>query len=142
MSRKIQVLKSETEANSSVLSDATDATAANKQSPAGGRVKGAVVQSELGFIGLGRMGKAMAANLAAAGKKVIAYVRRAEQLGELVALGLHPTTDIADVFDCEFVITMLPDDDAAREIVFGRGHLDGDGLAVGMIPGAIHLSMS
>ena len=35
---------------------------------------------------------------------------------------------------------MLPDDDAAREIVFGRKDLDG--LAVGLRPGAIHLSMS
>jgi len=29
-----------------------------------------------------------------------------------------------------------------REIVFGRGDIDLDGLAAGMMPGAIHLSMS
>jgi 3-hydroxyisobutyrate dehydrogenase-like beta-hydroxyacid dehydrogenase len=37
---------------------------------------------------------------------------------------------------------MLPDDDAAREIVFGRKDNGLAGLAEGLMPGAIHLSMS
>src|SRR5579872_221511 len=77
-------------------------------------------QGKIGFVGLGQMGTAMAANLAAAGHRVIANVRRPEQQGRLVALGLEPTTNIADLFDCEIVISMLPDDAAVREIVFGR----------------------
>src|SRR5450755_3630694 len=97
---------------------------------------------EIGFVGLGNMGAAMAANLAAAGRRVIAYVRRQDQIGKLEALGLNPTTDIGDLIDCEVVITMLPDDDAVREIVFGRADDDLDGLAAGLMPGAIHLSMS
>jgi 3-hydroxyisobutyrate dehydrogenase-like beta-hydroxyacid dehydrogenase len=88
------------------------------------------------------MGTAMAANLAAAGRRVIAYVRRPGRIGELDALGLNPTTDIGDLIDCEVVITMLPDDDAVRQIVFGRRDDDLDGLAAGLMPGAIHLSMS
>jgi 3-hydroxyisobutyrate dehydrogenase-like beta-hydroxyacid dehydrogenase len=88
------------------------------------------------------MGAAMAANLAASGRRVIAYVRRPDQIGKLEALGLNPTTDIGDLIDCEFVITMLPDDDTVREIVFGRGNDDLGGLAAGLKPGAIHLSMS
>jgi 3-hydroxyisobutyrate dehydrogenase-like beta-hydroxyacid dehydrogenase len=100
------------------------------------------VPGDVGFVGLGRMGTAMAANLAAAGRQVIAYVRRAERIGELGALGLKPTTDIADLFDCSIVISMLPDDRAVREIVFGRGDFGVDGLAGGMMPGGIHLSMS
>src|SRR5712664_2520026 len=101
-----------------------------------------MVPGEIGFVGLGHMGTAMAANLAAAGRRVIAYVRRSDQTGKLKALGLWPTTDIADLLGCEVVISMLPDDDAVREIVFGRGDIDLDGLAAGMMPGAIHLSMS
>jgi 3-hydroxyisobutyrate dehydrogenase-like beta-hydroxyacid dehydrogenase len=100
------------------------------------------LQGHIGFVGLGHMGTAMAANLAAAGRQVIAYVRRAEQMGKLAALGLKPTTDIADVSDCEFVISMLPDDAAVREVVSGRPELGADGLAKRLIPGAIHLSMS
>ncbi|WMT75674.1 NAD(P)-dependent oxidoreductase [Bradyrhizobium sp. Ash2021] len=84
----------------------------------------------------------MAANLAAAGRRVIAYVRRSDQLGELEALGLSPTTDIGDLLDCDVVISMLPDDDAVSEVVFGRRDDDLDGLAAGLMPGAIHLSMS
>src|SRR6266446_7870798 len=77
------------------------------------------VQIEIGFVGLGRMGTAMAANLAAAGSRVTAYVRRPDQMGKLVALGLEPTTEITKLFDCEVVISMLPDDDAVRDVVFG-----------------------
>jgi 3-hydroxyisobutyrate dehydrogenase-like beta-hydroxyacid dehydrogenase len=98
------------------------------------------LMGDIGFIGLGHMGKAMAANLASAGRPVIAYVRRADQLPQLEALGLRPTTDIGDLLDCEVVISMLPDDDAVREVVFGRGDLEG--LTAGLMPGAIHLSMS
>jgi 3-hydroxyisobutyrate dehydrogenase-like beta-hydroxyacid dehydrogenase len=97
---------------------------------------------EIGFVGLGHMGMAMAANLAAAGRRVVAYVRRPDQVGRLEALGLEPTTDIGDLFGCEIVISMLPDDDAVRDIVFGRRALGLDGLAEGLTPGAIHLSMS
>ena len=99
------------------------------------------VVGEIGFIGLGNMGAAMAANLAAAGRRVNAYVRRPDQIDKLKVLGLHPTTDIGDLIDCEVVITMLPDDDAVREVVFGRGDDELDGLAAGLMPGAIHLSM-
>ena len=84
----------------------------------------------------------MAANLAAAGRRVIAYVRRSDQSSELEALGLNPTTDIGDLLDCDVVISMLPDDDAVREVVFGNSGDDLDGLAAGLMPGAIHLSMS
>jgi len=97
---------------------------------------------EIGFVGLGRMGAAMAANLAAMGRKVTAYVRRPDRVGELEALGLRPTTDIADLLHCDVVISMLPDDNAVREIVFGRREIGLDGLAAGLMPGAIHLSMS
>src|SRR5271166_5503633 len=134
--------KTETEVSSPLLSAATRLPVAAKQSASAGRAKRVVVQGQIGFVGLGRMGKAMATNLAAAGCEVIAYVRRPEQVGPLAALGLHSTTDIADVFDCEFVITMLPDDAAVREIVLGRRDHHADGLAIGMMPGAIHLSMS
>jgi 3-hydroxyisobutyrate dehydrogenase-like beta-hydroxyacid dehydrogenase len=96
----------------------------------------------VGFVGLGQMGTAMAANLAAAGRQVIAYIRRPEQADKLAALGLEPTTNFTDLFDCETVISMLPNDDAVREVVFGREAVGLDGLAQGLRPGAVHLSMS
>jgi 3-hydroxyisobutyrate dehydrogenase-like beta-hydroxyacid dehydrogenase len=99
-------------------------------------------QDEIGFVGLGHMGTAMAANLAASGHRVIAHVRRPEQMGKLMALGLKSTTDITELFDCKVVISMVPDDAAVRDIVFGREDLGTKGLAEGLKPGAIHLSMS
>jgi 3-hydroxyisobutyrate dehydrogenase-like beta-hydroxyacid dehydrogenase len=99
-------------------------------------------QIEIGFVGLGHMGTAMAANLATAGYPVTAYVRRPEQMGPLAALGLKPTTEITSLFDREVVISMVPDDNAVRDIVFGRERRDGAGLAAGLKRGAIHLSMS
>jgi phosphoglycerate dehydrogenase-like enzyme len=74
-----------------------------------------LLQGDIGFVGLGRMGAPMAKNLADAGHRVIAYVRRPERMGRLLALGLKPTTDFSDLFDCEVVVSMLPDDAAVRE---------------------------
>jgi 3-hydroxyisobutyrate dehydrogenase-like beta-hydroxyacid dehydrogenase len=105
------------------------------------RSGGPPVMGEIGFVGMGHMGTAMAANLVAAGRSVIAYVRRPERIRQLEAIGLRPTTDIGDLLDCDVVITMLPDDDALREVVFGRGDDNLGGLAAGLMPGAIHLSM-
>jgi len=98
-------------------------------------------QGPIGFIGLGHMGTPMAANLAAAGFRVRAYVRHPDHLDRLRALGLEPTLDITDLSDCQIVISMLPDDIAVRDVVLGQG---GPGIvgAQGLKPGAIHLSMS
>jgi len=88
------------------------------------------------------MGAAMAANLVAAKRPVIAYVRRKNQIEQLKPLGIATTTDMGDLLDCQLVITMLPDDDAVRQVVFGSKDDHLDGLAAGLMPGAIHLSMS
>jgi 3-hydroxyisobutyrate dehydrogenase-like beta-hydroxyacid dehydrogenase len=104
---------------------------------------GGSIQGRIGFIGLGRMGSAMAANLAAGGCRVTAYIRRPDHAEELAALGLHPSFEIEDLFECDIVITMLPDDAAVHDIVFGRGDQRGlGGLAASLMPGAVHLSMS
>jgi 3-hydroxyisobutyrate dehydrogenase-like beta-hydroxyacid dehydrogenase len=100
------------------------------------------VLGEIGFVGLGHMGTAMASNLGAAGYWVNAYVRRPDQMDKLVALGLKPTAEITDLFDCEVVISMLPDDAAVRDVVLGQEDLGVAGLASGLKRGAIHLSMS
>jgi 3-hydroxyisobutyrate dehydrogenase-like beta-hydroxyacid dehydrogenase len=96
----------------------------------------------IGFIGLGHMGSAMAANLAAGGRAVIGYLRQPKRNAELQALGIKPTNKLADLFDCDIVITMLPDDAAAHEIVFGGSEPARAGLASGLKRGALHLSMS
>lgn len=96
--------------------------------------------AKVGFLGLGLMGTAMAANLVASGFSVIAYVRRAEQMNKLQALGMVPTMNMADLLNCGIVVSMLPDDNALQDVFLGR---DGaGGLADRLPPGATHLSMS
>jgi 3-hydroxyisobutyrate dehydrogenase-like beta-hydroxyacid dehydrogenase len=102
-----------------------------------------LIEPRVGFIGLGRMGVAMATNLVQGGCNVVGLVRRRDRLDELSALGLTPTVDIADLFDCAIVVSMLPDDAAVRQVVFGRhAASEPDGLAAGLMPGSVHLSMS
>jgi 3-hydroxyisobutyrate dehydrogenase-like beta-hydroxyacid dehydrogenase len=106
----------------------------------GGHRQRLPLDGSIGFVGLGRMGSAMAANLAAGGCRVIAYIRRPDRAAEIRALRLEPKFSITDLFDCDFVISMLPDDAAVREAVFGKP--EEAGLATGLKPNAVHLSMS
>src|SRR5437868_1958453 len=76
-------------------------------SAAAGAQKRRPVEERIGFIGLGRMGAAMASNLVQAGCEVKSYVRRPERTEQLAALGLEASTDIASLFNCEIVISML-----------------------------------
>src|ERR1700691_3168964 len=77
----------------------------------------------VGFVGLGHMGSAMAANLASAGYRVTAYVRHSDRMTTLAELGLKPTIEVVDLFNCDIVISMVPDDPAVRDLVFGRKDL-------------------
>jgi 3-hydroxyisobutyrate dehydrogenase-like beta-hydroxyacid dehydrogenase len=126
------------------LPPATEPSEATSQDPRGGSGSSGrrPVEGKIGFVGLGHMGTAMATNLADAGHQVIAYVRRPNQMGKLLELGLKPTTDFTELFDCEIVISMLPDDGAVRDVVFGQAASGPNGLASGLARGAIHLSMS
>jgi 3-hydroxyisobutyrate dehydrogenase-like beta-hydroxyacid dehydrogenase len=92
---------------------------------------------KLGFIGLGRMGAGMAANLVRAGHNVTVFNRSPGRSGSLIELGAHEAASVAGACDGEAVITMLADDDAASDIALGDG-----GLIAHLPKGAIHLSMS
>jgi 3-hydroxyisobutyrate dehydrogenase-like beta-hydroxyacid dehydrogenase len=92
---------------------------------------------KLGFVGLGRMGAAMAANLVKAGHDVSVFNRTRGRSNALIELGAHEAVNIAGVCDGEAVITMLADDDAASDVALGEG-----GLIAHLRKGAIHLSMS
>jgi 3-hydroxyisobutyrate dehydrogenase-like beta-hydroxyacid dehydrogenase len=92
---------------------------------------------KLGFIGLGHMGAAMAANLVKAGHQVSVFNRTAGRAAALIELGAREASSVAAASDAEAVITMLSDDDALSQVAFGEAGL------IGSLPrGAIHLSMS
>jgi 3-hydroxyisobutyrate dehydrogenase-like beta-hydroxyacid dehydrogenase len=71
---------------------------------------------EVGFIGIGRMGSAMARNLLKAGHQVRAWDTSPEAVRELVAAGATAAASAADAFAGDAVISMLPNDHAMREV--------------------------
>ena len=90
-----------------------------------------------GFIGLGHMGSAMAANLVKAGHDVTVFNRSPAKRRALLELGAHEATRVADACRGDVVITMLADDTAVADVALGD-----DGLVGNLPRGAIHISMS
>ncbi|MGH8372950.1 MAG: NAD(P)-dependent oxidoreductase [Gammaproteobacteria bacterium] len=90
-----------------------------------------------GFIGLGRMGVGMAANLLKAGYEVTVYNRTPGKAASLIEQGARPATSIADAARCDVVFTMLANDAAVEDIVFGDG-----GIIHNLPGGALHISSS
>jgi 3-hydroxyisobutyrate dehydrogenase-like beta-hydroxyacid dehydrogenase len=76
---------------------------------------------KVGFIGLGRMGSAMAANLLKAGHEVTVWNRTAEKAGQLVEKGARLAVSPREAAGGEIVMTMLADDQAVEAVVSGPG---------------------
>jgi len=79
----------------------------------------------------------MAKNLVIAGHDVTVFNRTPGRSGALVRLGAHEAADIAGACHGEVVITMLSDDVAVADTIFGK-----DGVIAKLPQGAIHISMS
>src|SRR6202166_2190562 len=92
----------------------------------------------IGFLGLGNMGAAIAANLVRAAHEVAIWNRSAERARPLVDLGATPATSPkAAASGRDVVFTMLADDAALDSVMAGA-----NGLVAGLKPGALHVSMS
>jgi len=91
---------------------------------------------DVGFIGLGNMGAAMARNLIKAGHRVTVYNRSRNKAEELVKEGALIADHPADAARSGVAITMLADDDALSAVTEGpEGVLAGlpaDGILVNM----------
>ncbi|PYV85332.1 MAG: 6-phosphogluconate dehydrogenase [Acidobacteria bacterium] len=92
---------------------------------------------KVGFIGLGNMGSAMASSLLNAGHEVTVHNRTASKAQPLVDQGAKYARQIADACRGDAVITMLADDAALENVVFGSG-----GVLENLGKGAIHISSS
>jgi 3-hydroxyisobutyrate dehydrogenase-like beta-hydroxyacid dehydrogenase len=90
----------------------------------------------IGFIGLGSMGKGMAANLLKAGHEVRVWNRSQPAVEQLVSQGATAARDPGEAFDAEVVISMLADDAVTRSVLIDSGAL------ASSKPGLIHLSMA
>jgi 3-hydroxyisobutyrate dehydrogenase-like beta-hydroxyacid dehydrogenase len=92
----------------------------------------------IGFVGLGQMGAAVAANLVRASYDVAIWNRSPEKARPLVAAGATLVdSPKAAAANREIVFTMLADDAALESVLAGV-----DGLAAGLRREALHISMS
>jgi 3-hydroxyisobutyrate dehydrogenase-like beta-hydroxyacid dehydrogenase len=90
------------------------------------------------FIGLGRMGQGMAGNLLKTDHPLTVFNRTREKADALAGRGATVAGSVhAAVAGCDAVFTMLADDKAVTEVVFGS-----EGIASSLPAGAIHVSHS
>lgn len=92
----------------------------------------------IGFIGLGIMGKPMAVNLIKAGYRLMVYDRNILPVNELVALGAKKAASACEAaLGNEIVITMLPNSPHVKEAVCGE-----NGVLEGASEGTVLIDMS
>lgn len=90
---------------------------------------------QVGFIGLGLMGQAIAGNVLKGGHDLVVYNRTRAKAAELEAAGAKVAASIGDACEGrEVVMTMLTDDAALSAVVDG-------GLLERLAQGAIHVPM-
>ncbi|WP_277885660.1 NAD(P)-binding domain-containing protein, partial [Escherichia coli] len=92
----------------------------------------------IAFIGLGQMGSPMASNLLQQGHQLRVFDVNAEAVRHLVDKGATPAANPAQAAkDAEFIITMLPNGDLVRNVLFGE-----NGVCEGLSTDALVIDMS
>jgi 3-hydroxyisobutyrate dehydrogenase len=93
---------------------------------------------KVGFVGLGTMGAAMAANLARAGFPLSVWNRTPGRAGPLLALGAVEASSPREVARAsDVVVTCVTDSPQVAEVLFGS-----DGLVEGLAPGSLFIDCS
>jgi 4-hydroxybutyrate dehydrogenase/sulfolactaldehyde 3-reductase len=93
---------------------------------------------KIGFIGLGRMGKPMAANLRKRGFELVVMDLNRAAVAELVELGARAGESVAQIArDCSIVVTMLPSSVEVEQVALGA-----DGIFANAARGSVLLDMS
>lgn len=91
---------------------------------------------EIGVIGLGAMGKNIAANLLKAGYSVKVWNRSPGPVEEAVCAGATPAATVREVFGCQVVLSVLFDDASVRDVLLAEDVLPNAGQ------GTVHVCMS
>jgi len=74
---------------------------------------------DIGWIGLGRMGEAMAARLVKAGHRLSVWNRTASKADPLAKIGAEVVTDKTAMAHCATVFTMVSTTDDLKDVLFG-----------------------
>src|SRR5271165_5711563 len=84
-------------------------------------MKSSSEQEKIAFVGLGKMGAAMAANVRRAGHPLVVWNRSSDKASALLELGATlAKSPAAAATDADIVISSLADDDSVRAVVSGR----------------------
>ena len=93
---------------------------------------------KIGFVGLGQMGAAIAANIVRAGHDVAVWNRSPSKAQSLIAAGAKFSASPKEAAASrDVVLTMLADDAAVEAVLCGE-----NGILAGLKKGALHISMS
>ena len=93
---------------------------------------------QVGLIGLGAMGRGMAASLRRGGHDVHVHDVRAEATRDFAAQGGHACASPAEVARaCEVVISVVVNAEQTEAVLFGDG-----GAAAAMLPGSVFVMCS
>lgn len=85
--------------------------------------KGSMKETDIGWIGLGRMGEAMVARLRGAGHAVKVWNRTASKTAAVAAAGAVVVAHKADLAACDIVFTMVSTTDDLKQVLFEPGGL-------------------
>lgn len=92
---------------------------------------------DIGFIGLGLMGRPMCKNLQLAGANLVIYNRSRAKVDELAKQGMSPATSPREVAErADTLVIMVSDTPAVEKVLTGP-----DGVIAGLKPGSLVIDM-
>jgi 3-hydroxyisobutyrate dehydrogenase len=93
---------------------------------------------KIGFIGVGNMGRPMAANIAKAGHEILVFDADPARAAEVAAeIGGRAVRKVSEASAADVIVTMLPDGRSVRDVALGA-----DGIATAARSGTIVVDMS
>ena len=95
-----------------------------------------IAPKNIGMIGLGKMGKAIAGLLLSSGHKVSVWNRSPQAVQELVAKGAEAAAKPADLAKVDILLSILANDAATRSVFVDQGVLEA------AHPGLIHINLA
>lgn len=99
------------------------------------------MKHKLGWIGIGRMGYAMAERLARAGNDISVWNRTRSKAEPLAACGAKVVEALPDLASCDIVFTMVSTGKDVKEVLFGEGGVLSRGKAPKIVVDSTSISL-
>ncbi|HSN40156.1 MAG TPA: NAD(P)-binding domain-containing protein, partial [Burkholderiales bacterium] len=96
---------------------------------------------KLGWIGIGRMGYAMAERLAKAGCDISVWNRTRSKAEPLAKSGARVVDALTDLAGCDIVFTMVSTGKDVKEVLFGPNGVMSKGKAPGIVVDSTSISL-